>query len=89
MQINIQVVRVSSCYNWLDFNNQVVGMKELKTSEAQRRAIENWAKKNPDAKRYHRNKSNARTYARKYAKTLEEVEELVEIFKKENPNYKK
>lgn len=25
-------------------------MKELKTSEAQRRAIENWAKKNPDAK---------------------------------------
>lgn len=89
MQINIQVVRVSSRYNWLDFNNQGVGMKELKTSEAQRRAIENWAKKNPDAKRYHRNKSNARTYARKYAKTLEEVEELVEIFKKENPNYKK
>lgn len=55
-------------------------MKELKTSEVQRRAIENWAKKNPDAKRYHRNKSNA--------KTLEEVEKLVEIFKKENPNYK-
>ena len=56
-------------------------LKELKTSEAQRRAIDNWAKKNPDAKRYHRNKSNARTFARKYAKTLEEVEELVEIFK--------
>ena len=64
-------------------------LKELKTSEAQRRAIENWAKKNPDAKRYHRNKSNARTFARKYAKTLEEVEELVKIFKEENPNYKK
>nr|WP_277251188.1 hypothetical protein [Peptoniphilus vaginalis] len=64
-------------------------LKELKTSEAQRRAIDNWAKKNPDAKRYHRNKSNARTFARKYAKTLEEVEELVEIFKNENPNYKK
>ena len=64
-------------------------LKELKTSEAQRRAIENWAKKNPDAKRYHRNKSNARTFARKYAKTLKEVEELVEIFKSENLNYKK
>ena len=63
-------------------------MKELKTSEAQRRAKDNWAKKNPHAKRYHRNKSNARTFARKYAKTLEEVEELVEIFKNENPNYK-
>ena len=63
-------------------------MKDLKTSEAQRRAIDNWAKKNPDARRYHRNKSNARTFARKYAKTLEEVEELVEIFKNENPNYK-
>ena len=71
--------------------NKIIGddiLKDLKTSEAQRRAIENWAKKNPDAKRYHRNKSNARTYARKYAKTLEEVEELVEIFKNENPNYK-
>ena len=64
-------------------------MKELKTSEAQRRAIDNWAKKNPDARRYHRNKSKARTFARKYAKTLEEVEELVEIFKNENPNYQK
>ena len=64
-------------------------LKELKTSEAQRRAIENWAKKNPDAKRYHRNKSNARTFARKYEKTLKEVEELVEIFKSENLNYKK
>ena len=64
-------------------------MKELKTSEAQRRAMEKWAKKNPDAKRYHRNKSNARTFARKYAKSLKEVEELVEIFKSENPNYKK
>lgn len=64
-------------------------MKDLKTSEAQRRAIDNWAKKNPDARRYHRNKSNARTFARKYAKTLEEVEELVEIFKNENPNYQK
>ena len=64
-------------------------MKDLKTSEAQRRAIDNWAKKNPDARRYHRNKSNARTFARKYAKTLEEVEELVEIFKNENSNYKR
>jgi hypothetical protein len=63
-------------------------LKDLKTSEAQRRAIDNWAKKNPDARRYHRNKSNARTFARKYAKTLEEVEELVEIFKNENSNYK-
>ena len=64
-------------------------MKELKTSEAQRRATRKWEQNNPDAKRYSRNKGNARTFARKYAKTLEEVEELVDIFKKENPNYKK
>lgn len=63
-------------------------MKELKTSEAQRRATRNWEQNNPEAKRYLRARSNARTFARKYANTLEEVEELVEIFKKENPNYK-
>ena len=64
-------------------------LKELKTSEAQRRATKKWEQNNPEAKRYSRNKGNARTFARKYAKTLEEVEELLEIFKNENPNYKK
>lgn len=64
-------------------------MKELKTSEAQRRATRKWEQNNPEAKRYLRNRSNARTFARIYAKTLEEVEELVDIFKNENPNYTK
>lgn len=63
-------------------------MKELKASEAQRRATRKWEQNNPEIKRYSRKKGNAKIYARKYAKTLEEVEELVEIFKKENPNYK-
>ena len=63
-------------------------MKELKTSEAQRRATRKQEQNNPEIKRYSRNKGNARTFARRYAKTLEEVEKLVEIFKKENPNYK-
>lgn len=56
-------------------------LKELKTSEAQRRATKKWEQNNPEAKRYSRNKGNARIFARKYAKTLEEVEDLVEIFK--------
>lgn len=64
-------------------------MKELKTSEAQRRATRKWEQNNPEAKRYLRARSNSRTFARMYAKTLEEVEELVDIFKNENPNYTK
>ena len=63
-------------------------MKEFKTSEAQRLATKKWEQNNPEAKRYLRNRSNARTFARKYAKALEEVEELIEIFKNENENYK-
>lgn len=59
-------------------------MKELKTSEAQRKATKKWEQNNPEAKRYLRARSNARTFARMYAKTIEEVEELVEIFKNEN-----
>ena len=57
---------------------------ENKTSNAQRRATKKWEQNNPEAKRYLRVRSNARTFARKYAKSLEEVEELVEIFKNEN-----
>lgn len=57
---------------------------DYKTSKAQRRATKKWEQNNPEAKRYLRARSNARTFARKYANSLEEVEELVEIFKKEN-----
>lgn len=59
---------------------------ENKTSEAQRKATKKWEQNNPEAKRYLRVRSNARTFARKYAKSIEEVEELVEIFKNENLN---
>lgn len=41
-------------------------LKELKTSKAQRRATKKWEQNNPEAKRYSRNKGNARTFARKY-----------------------
>lgn len=58
--------------------------EDYKTSKAQRRATKKWEQNNPETKRYLRTRSNARTFARKYAKSLEEVEELVEIFKSEN-----
>lgn len=60
--------------------------KENKTSDAQRRATKKWEEANPEKKRYQRIRSNARTFARRYAKTREEVEELLKIFDEENEN---
>ena len=63
-------------------------MTSYKTTEAQRRAIRNWEKRNPERKRYLRSRSNARTFVRHLADD-EDVAELLEIYKKENPNGKK
>lgn len=59
---------------------------ENKTSDAQIRASRAWEKRNPEKARYQRVKSSARTFARKYAKSRKEVEELLEIFDNENVN---
>ena len=59
---------------------------ERKTSDAQVRASRRWEEENPDKKRYQRVRSNARTFARKYARSREEVEELLVIFDEENSN---
>lgn len=63
-------------------------MTDKKTSEAQLRAIKNWRKRNPEKVRYNGAKTSARTFARKYA-TQEDMDELMEIFKNENKNFKK
>ena len=60
-------------------------MASYKTSEAQRRATRNWEKRNPERKRYLRSRSNARTFVRHWA-VDEDVAELLEIYKNENPN---
>ncbi|MDQ0508030.1 hypothetical protein QO008_000474 [Peptoniphilus ivorii] len=59
---------------------------ERKTSDAQIRASRRWEEENPEKKRYQRVRSNARTFARKYARSREEVEELLGIFDEENSN---
>lgn len=59
---------------------------ERKTSDAQIRASRRWEEENPEKKRYQRVRSNARTFARKYARSREEVEELLVIYDEENPN---
>ncbi|NLY08515.1 MAG: hypothetical protein GXZ11_01230 [Tissierellia bacterium] len=61
-------------------------MTGYKTTEAQRRAARAWEERNPETKNYSRAKSNARTFARKYAKNREEIEELLQIFDNENSN---
>ena len=60
-------------------------MTEGKVSEAQRRAIKKWEEKNPERKRYLRYRTTARTFVRHWA-TDEDVAELLEIYKNENPN---
>ena len=57
---------------------------ENKTSNAQIKATRKWEENNPEKKRYQRVKSNARTFARRYAKSRAEVEELLAIFDEEN-----
>lgn len=59
---------------------------ENKTSEAQIKATRRWEENNPEKKRYQRVRSNARTFARRYARSREEVEELLTIFDGENEN---
>ncbi len=59
---------------------------ENKTSDAQIKATRRWEENNPEKKRYQRVRSNARTFARRYAKSREEVEELLAIFDEENEN---
>lgn len=63
-------------------------MTEGKASEAQRRATKKWEKRNPERKRYLRYRTNARTFVRHWA-IDEDVEELLEIYNKENPNARK
>lgn len=61
-------------------------MTKKKTSEAQIRAIQRWRDDNKEANRIASYRSTARTFARHYA-TAEDMEELQEIFKKENENF--
>ena len=63
-------------------------MTSYKTSKAQRRATKKWEERNPDRKRFLRNRSNARTFVRHYA-DKDDMNELNEIYKRENPNAKK
>ena len=63
-------------------------MTKLKTTEAQRRASKNYKKRNPEQTRINRYRSNARTFVRHHA-TKDDMENLMEVFKKENKNYKK
>lgn len=60
-------------------------MEKGKVSKAQRRATKNWEESNPERKRYLRYRSNARTFARHWAKK-EDIQELIEIFNNENKN---
>ena len=62
-------------------------MTNLKTTEAQRRAFANYREKNPEATKYLRYRTTARTFVRHHAKQ-EDIDELIEIFRKENPNGK-
>lgn len=61
-------------------------MANYKTSEAQRRATRKYKERNPEQTKISRYRSHARTFVRHYA-TEEDMAELEEIFKKENPNY--
>lgn len=63
-------------------------MARVKTTEAQKRASRAYEKRNPENTRYLRYKTTARTFVRHHA-TEEDMAELEEIFKKENPNYTK
>ncbi|WP_311482534.1 hypothetical protein [uncultured Anaerococcus sp.] len=63
-------------------------MEKGKVSKAQRRATKNWEESNPERKRYLRYRSNARTFARHWA-VDEDIDELLEIYKNENPNARK
>lgn len=59
-----------------------------RTTEAQRRASRNYEKRNPEKTKIENYKRSARTFFRHYA-TDEDIDELMEIFNKENPNARK
>lgn len=61
--------------------------KDFKTSEAQRKASQKWKEKNKARNKYVNYRSLAKLFAREYAKSLEDIKELEEIFKNENKNY--
>lgn len=62
-------------------------MAEKKTSEAQLRANKAYYERNKDRARYVKARTSARSFVRLYA-TKEDMDELLEIFKNENPNSK-
>lgn len=62
-------------------------MTKNKTSEAQLRASRAYEERNPEKTKIDRYRRNARTFFRHYA-TGDDIEELISIFKKENPNAK-
>lgn len=63
-------------------------MAKNKTSDAQIKASRNWEKNNKKRASYIRNRSVARTFVRHWA-VEEDIDELLEIYKNENPNAKK
>jgi len=63
-------------------------MSKLKTTEAQRRASKNYKERNPEQTKVNRYRSTARTFVRHHA-TENDIKDLMEIYKKENPNGKK
>lgn len=62
-------------------------MTKLKTTEAQRRASKAYKKRNPEQTKVNRYRSNAKTFVRHHA-TKNDIDDLIDIFKKENPNGK-
>lgn len=63
-------------------------MAKLKTTEAQRRASKKYKERNPEQTKINRYRSNAKTFVRHHA-TADDIDELIEIFKKENPHGEK
>lgn len=61
-------------------------MKSGKSTEARIRASRAYEERNPEKTKIDRYKRNARTFFRHYA-TKEDIDELVDIYKQENPNY--
>lgn len=58
---------------------------ENKNTDAQIRARREYEKRNPEKTKIDRYKRNARTFVRHHA-TADDIDELIDIFKKENPN---
>lgn len=62
-------------------------MADLKTTEARKRASRAYEQRNPEKTKIDRYRRNARTFFRHHA-TLDDIDELMEIFERENPNGK-